>query len=176
MPLLYYVSVTTHVLAALLWLGGTFFLAVVGAPVLRRVEPPELRAELFQKIGVQFRLVGWVSIVVLVITGVANLHYRGLLRGSVLGDPLFWSSRYGHALTWKLGSVLVILVLGAIHDFVIGPKASKYPAGSPAALRYRRAAAWMARLGAVVGVVLVAARSEERRVGKECRSRWSPYH
>src|SRR5258708_557903 len=24
--------------------------------------------------------------------------------------------------------------------------------------------------------VLVIARSEERRVGKECRSRWSPYH
>src|SRR5258706_14936431 len=24
--------------------------------------------------------------------------------------------------------------------------------------------------------VLVALRSEERRVGKECRSRWSPYH
>ena len=24
--------------------------------------------------------------------------------------------------------------------------------------------------------VLVAGRSEERRVGKECRSRWSPYH
>src|SRR5258708_39169086 len=24
--------------------------------------------------------------------------------------------------------------------------------------------------------VLVYARSEERRVGKECRSRWSPYH
>src|SRR2546425_8745087 len=25
-------------------------------------------------------------------------------------------------------------------------------------------------------VVLAAMRSEERRVGKECRSRWSPYH
>ena len=24
--------------------------------------------------------------------------------------------------------------------------------------------------------VLLAERSEERRVGKECRSRWSPYH
>ena len=24
--------------------------------------------------------------------------------------------------------------------------------------------------------VAVAKRSEERRVGKECRSRWSPYH
>ena len=26
------------------------------------------------------------------------------------------------------------------------------------------------------GRVLVHRRSEERRVGKECRSRWSPYH
>src|ERR1039458_3834806 len=26
------------------------------------------------------------------------------------------------------------------------------------------------------GVVFNVARSEERRVGKECRSRWSPYH
>ena len=28
----------------------------------------------------------------------------------------------------------------------------------------------------VVGVSNDAVRSEERRVGKECRSRWSPYH
>ena len=27
-----------------------------------------------------------------------------------------------------------------------------------------------------LGVQYVADRSEERRVGKECRSRWSPYH
>ena len=33
------------------------------------------------------------------------------------------------------------------------------------------------RIAAVVSVPLVlASRSEERRVGKECRSRWSPYH
>ena len=25
-------------------------------------------------------------------------------------------------------------------------------------------------------IIQLAARSEERRVGKECRSRWSPYH
>lgn len=157
MPAFYYVSVTLHLLAALLWLGGTFFLAAVGAPVLRKVEPAELRAELFRKIGVQFRWVGWVSIVLLLLTGTVNLHYRHLLRASVLSDPRFWSSGYGQALAWKLGAVLVILVLGAIHDFVIGPRASTYPAGSPEALRYRRAAAWMARLGAVVGIVLVAA-------------------
>ena len=26
------------------------------------------------------------------------------------------------------------------------------------------------------GTISVSNRSEERRVGKECRSRWSPYH
>ena len=27
-----------------------------------------------------------------------------------------------------------------------------------------------------IGVKIAVSRSEERRVGKECRSRWSPYH
>ena len=27
-----------------------------------------------------------------------------------------------------------------------------------------------------IAVMAIAPRSEERRVGKECRSRWSPYH
>ena len=30
--------------------------------------------------------------------------------------------------------------------------------------------------GAIFGVDDMRIRSEERRVGKECRSRWSPYH
>ena len=32
------------------------------------------------------------------------------------------------------------------------------------------------RLGAIAAKALKETRSEERRVGKECRSRWSPYH
>ena len=31
-------------------------------------------------------------------------------------------------------------------------------------------------VGGYVCEALVRSRSEERRVGKECRSRWSPYH
>ena len=30
--------------------------------------------------------------------------------------------------------------------------------------------------GSSMDAVAIASRSEERRVGKECRSRWSPYH
>ena len=39
-------------------------------------------------------------------------------------------------------------------------------------------AAYMFGIGAteMVGVLVTGERSEERRVGKECRSRWSPYH
>ena len=36
----------------------------------------------------------------------------------------------------------------------------------------RSAASW----GEDHGAEAIATRSEERRVGKECRSRWSPYH
>ena len=31
-------------------------------------------------------------------------------------------------------------------------------------------------LAIYVGFEVITKRSEERRVGKECRSRWSPYH
>ena len=37
-----------------------------------------------------------------------------------------------------------------------------------------QARAYMAKT--LLGAAARKARSEERRVGKECRSRWSPYH
>ena len=43
--------------------------------------------------------------------------------------------------------------------------------GSPAILRSAEGLCRTHRPGAMAYV-----RSEERRVGKECRSRWSPYH
>jgi copper resistance protein D len=152
----YYVNVTVHVLAALLWLGGMFFLAAVGAPVLRAVEPPELRAQLFRRLGEQFRLVGWVSIAVLIVTGFINLHFRGLLSAQLLVGS-FWLTPYGKALAWKLGAVTAMLVIQAVHDFRHGPAASRLTPGSPEALRMRRRAAMLARVNAVLGIVVVIA-------------------
>lgn len=152
---LYHLNVTVHVLAALLWLGGMFFLAVVGAPVLRKVEPPTLRATLFRELGAAFRNVGWACIVVLLLTGVANLWFRGLLSWDVLGDPGFWDSRYGGALSWKLLAVTVMVGASAVHDFWLGPAASRLAPGSAAALRYRGWASWLARVNAIVGILLV---------------------
>lgn len=154
---LYYLNVTAHLLAALFWLGGMFFLAVVGAPVLRRVEPAELRAELFRRLGESYRLAGWIAISVLVVTGTLNLYFRGMLDPAVLGSRAFWATRYGHALGWKLVAVASMIVVSALHDFVLGPAASRARAGTPEALRFRRKAALLARANAILGLVVVIA-------------------
>ena len=152
---LYYLNVTLHVLAALFWLGGMFFLAVVGAPVLRSVEPPELRRELFRRLGEGYRRAGWMAIGVLVVTGVVNLWYRGVLDS--LHEAALWATPYGQALAWKLAAVTTMLVVQGIHDFVHGPRASRVPIGTPEQLRMRSRAAWLARVNALVGVILVFA-------------------
>lgn len=157
MPATYYALVTIHVLAALVWLGGMFFLALVGAPVLRALEPPELRQRLFADLGIRARAVGWWSIAVLVVSGTLLLDYRGLLARDVLGDARFWASGLGMALAAKLTAVATMLVVSFVHDFILGPAAGKVAAGTPAALRLRRRAALLARGSAIVGIVIVVA-------------------
>jgi uncharacterized membrane protein len=154
----YYVVVTIHVLAALLWLGGMFFLGVVGAPVLRAVEPPALRQRLFHDLGLRFRTVGWVAIAVLVATGTVMLAARGLLRWSgVFGSAAFWRTTLGTALAAQLAAVVTMIVVSAVHDFILGPAAGRAAPGPPAAAALRKRAALLARVNALVGLLLVIA-------------------
>lgn len=158
MPLAYYVTVSVHVLAAMLWLGGMLFLAVVGAPVLRTVEPPALRQRLFDQLGRRFRTVGWITVAVAVATGMANLHYRGWLHwNGVFDSPAFWATRTGMALAAKFAFTALMLGVEGYHDFVIGPRAGRVEPGSPEALRLRRRASWLARAAGLSGIALVCA-------------------
>lgn len=152
---LYYLSVTLHLLAAMLWLGGMFFLAIVGAPEIRSLEDSALRTRLFSGLGKRFRAAGWVSVTVLAATGVAILHFRGVLSRQVLASPYFWSSPTGRALAVKLLLVLTMVVLAAVHDLWLGPAATEAEPGTRRAIRLRRGAAWLGRLNAVLGIVLV---------------------
>jgi copper resistance protein D len=151
----YLISVTVHVLAAMLWLGGMLFLGLVGAPALRAVEPPQLRQQLFRDIGMRFRGVGWAAIGILIITGMLNLHFRGWL--SALGSLAFWGTTAGRSLSVKLLAVAAMILMSAIHDFVLGPRASRLGVGSPEALASRRSAMLLARINAIVGVIVVTA-------------------
>ena len=157
MRALYLLNVWVHLLAAMVWLGGMLFLGIVGAPVLRAVEPASLRARLFRELGERFRVVGWACIAVLLGTGALNLWFRGLLEVATLGSPSFWGAPYGRALAGKLVGVAVMIVLSAVHDFAHGPHAARLPPDSTEAARARRAAAVLARVNAVVGVLVVLA-------------------
>ncbi len=152
--MLYYLTVTTHVLAALVWLGGMIFFALV-SPILRQVEDDATRQWIFQKAGARFRTVGWICIGVLVATGVAQLHFRGWWGMAVWGSGAFWSSRLGHTLAAKLSIVLIMLVLQAVHDLVVGPRAGRVPPGGAEARKLRRQAALLARWNTIFGLVLI---------------------
>lgn len=157
----YHLNVTVHLLAALFWLGGMFFLAIVGAPVLRELDDPRLRGRLFAALGRRFRTAGWWAIAVLVVTGTLNLHFRGLLQAQVLSDPTFWAGDYGTALAWKLGAVTAMIVVSALHDFVLGPRASPdgggEGGGGDGTGGSRKITSWLARANALLGIVVVVA-------------------
>ncbi len=154
----YLLVVTLHALAAIFWLGGMFFLGVVGAPVLRSIEPPALRQRLFHDLGSRFRTSGWIAIGVLVVTGVLILQLRGLLHwNGVLGAPAFWATTFGRALAVKLVAVTTMIVVSAVHDFSLGPAAGRMEPGTPQAIAMRRKAALLARVNALVGLVVVIA-------------------
>ena len=151
----YLISVTVHVLAAMLWLGGMLFLGLVGAPALRAVEPPELRQQLFRDIGTRFRGVGWGAIAILIVTGLLNLSFRGWLWS--VFDGAFWGTTPGRALAAKLVAVMTMLVVSGFHDFIHGPRASRYDAGTSEAIAARRTAIHLARISALLGVIVVIA-------------------
>ncbi|HSB40211.1 MAG TPA: DUF4149 domain-containing protein [Methylomirabilota bacterium] len=128
-----------HVLAAITWIGGMLFIALVLVPAARRLEDQALRARLVQTTGLRFRTVGWVAIGVLVVTGLLNLWMH----------PVLLSSTRFH---WKLGLVVLALILSAFHDFILGPRAGA-PGADPSA---RVRASWIARINVLVVLVIVA--------------------
>jgi hypothetical protein len=58
---------------------------------------------------------------------------------------------------WKLSAVAAMLIVQAVHDFAVGPAAARLEPGSPAALKMRRRAALLARVSAVLGIIVVVA-------------------
>jgi putative copper export protein len=127
-----------HLTAALTWVGGMLFVALVLVPVTRRLEDPALRRRLMHETGVHFRAVGWVAIGVLLATGLVN----SWLRPELLTLTRFWV---------KVGLVALSIVLSALHDFVLGPRAGR-PDASPF---MRPAASWMARLNLLLVLAVI---------------------
>src|SRR5688572_26558713 len=106
-----------------------------------------------------------------------------ILTGAVLlyGYGLKFAGPIVNSVGWPVVSLLTLAVAASMAEI-----ASAYPTAGGLYFWSRRLGgegwawltAWLNMIGQVTitAGINIAARSEERRVGKECRSRWSPYH
>lgn len=155
---LFVLSVWIHILAAATWVGGSLFLVVVLVPTTRDPAFRERGLQLIHRVARRFLWVGWACFTLLMTTGIFNLLVHGGMSLDLMGSREFWTSSYGKILAWKLALVGVILVLSAIHDFVLGPLAAEAcgrEATSTRAGRLRLAVRWVGRLNLLLGLLVI---------------------
>lgn len=140
-----------HLLAAIVWIGGMLFLALVLMPALRDLEDPKLRSQLVSLVGRRFRTVGWIAIGVLITTGILNVMRLGVSPLALL------DTRFGTILGLKLALVSVMIVLSGVHDFILGPKltSSNPMPGGTGSEGLRRTVVTLARVNLLVGITIV---------------------
>ncbi len=148
------ISVWLHILAATVWLGGMAFLVLVVVPWLRAGERSNAMAML-RETGLRFRTVGWGCFVVLVATGTFNLYMRGVRPGNLI-DPLWLSGDFGRAFAIKAGLFTVVLVISAVHDFWLGPRATHLLEKDPASPEGQKLRRWVSLIGRANALLALA--------------------
>jgi len=116
-----------HLLAAIVWVGGTAALVFVAVPSAQRLEG-EARARLLRDLGRRWRPIGWSALGVAIASG-ALIAIREHAFDTT-------STRFDWVLGVK-GALVGALVAGAyLHDFVLGPRlARQIREGKPQSLR-----------------------------------------
>src|SRR2546425_11235094 len=107
-------------------------------------------------------------------------HAIGIIGGSGLYQLESFTDQKWVRVKTPFGAASDSFLTGKLagRDVVFLPRHGRGHRILPAELNHRANVWVMKKLGVawVISVSAVGSRSEERRVGKECRSRWSPYH
>ncbi len=138
-----------HLMAAVTWIGGMLFMTLVLGPLLPGLSQ-QFRGELTRAVGERLKIVGWVAIALLVLTGILNLALMGISPGALLQTP------WGRLFLVKMGLVVVMVVLSALHDFVLGPRLVE-TMGNPTPSSLRQTVIWLARVNLAVGLLVFLA-------------------
>ena len=154
MAIFWFVAVSLHVLAAVVWIGGMIFLSSVLAPLMRRDNAITEHVSLFRSAARRFRIIVWLSIVILLTTGPVLLHGRNLL----LNVPSDWPA----VVRIKLGLVCLLLLLTLGHDLYLGPRGNHLRA-IPETARTTwdnllvHMCRWVPRVALIVGILVLLA-------------------
>jgi copper resistance protein D len=154
MAIFWFVAISLHVLAAVVWIGGMIFLSSVLAPLMRRDNAKSEHVSLFRSAARRFRIIVWLSIVILLTTGPVLLHGRNLL----LNLPGDWPA----VVRIKLGLVCLLLLLTLGHDLYLGPRGNHLRAIPETARTTRdnllvHMCRWVPRLALIVGILVLLA-------------------
>jgi copper resistance protein D len=153
---MYFWSAFIHVIIACFWIGGMLFTAAILVPATRKRLASQ-RGLLFTELGTRFSRLSWILFPILILTGFTALIGRGYSLAELTSLP-FWQSAYGSTLFNKLTAFSVMLLVAALHDFWLGPKAAELmeeQPGSQTTRRYRKASSWGGRINLLLGLLIL---------------------
>lgn len=103
-----------HLISSAIWVGGSLFIAVVFAPVLKTMSSSvEERLQIMVKVGRKFNKIAMPSLMILIGTGIFNSH-------QILSRPEFlFSTTYGILLIIKIILVAALLTSFVVHVRII---------------------------------------------------------
>ena len=103
-----------HIKSAAIWVGGSLFIGVVFAPILKKMSMPvEERIQLMVQVGRRFNKLALPALFILIATGMYQAHL--VLQKS----DILYETSYGHVLIIKMILVAALLVLYAVHVRII---------------------------------------------------------
>ena len=103
-----------HITSAAIWVGGSFFIGVVFAPILKKMSlSVEERLHLMIKVGRRFNKIAVPALITLIVTGMYQAHLV-LQKSEILYD-----TSYGNVLIIKMILVAGLIATYAIHVRII---------------------------------------------------------
>lgn len=103
-----------HLVSAAVWVGGSLFLGVILAPILKKMSMPlEERLQIMIKVGRRFNRIAVPSLIILIATGLYSSY-------PLLSNPgILLSTSYGSYLVIKILLVIALIIAFAVHVRII---------------------------------------------------------
>ena len=99
-----------HLIAASIWVGGSIFIGIVLAPLLKTISDSiEGRLSIMIRVGRKFNKIGIPSLIVLIVTGIYNS------AGFIVNPSMILSTSYGVVLLIKIILVILLIITFAVH-------------------------------------------------------------
>lgn len=122
MEWLFLSSAFIHDLSVAVYLGGAVAMEFILAPAQGAIPPAQAQV-MGEKTSQRFLVLVWISLILILITGVLRLYLKGMIGGaSMFVPPLTLDYSYGRTAFALFIVWLILMINGALITFVFRPK------------------------------------------------------